>query len=108
MRSKGAPAESPVYRVSGCDRELPHSPRRLDFRKAPLWANLGGAFLCSLPHRWPLDRRRRRLREFGLKSGSRRYLAVILSKLQEMITFFLVAGSPGAIREIFSGLEMRC
>jgi hypothetical protein len=33
---------------------------------------------------------------------------VILSNLQEAITFFLVAGSPGAIREIFSGLEMRC
>jgi hypothetical protein len=33
---------------------------------------------------------------------------VTLSKLQEMITFFLVAGSPGAIREIFSGLEVRC
>jgi hypothetical protein len=57
----------------------------------------------------PLHRGRRRpLRELGLKSGPRRYLAVILSNLQEAITFFLVAGSPGAIREIFSGLEMRC
>jgi hypothetical protein len=34
---------------------------------------------------------------------------VILSKLQEAITFFLMAGSLGAILEIFSDLEMmRC
>jgi hypothetical protein len=31
-----------------------------------------------------------------------------LSKLKEAIAFFLMARSPGAIREVFSGLEMRC
>jgi hypothetical protein len=51
---------------------------------------------------------RRPFREFGIKSDPRRYLAVILSKLQEVITFFLVAGLLGAIREILSHLEMRC